>query len=123
MSKKPICGISNVFVVFLGAITLSFGGTYEGKSSYYLITRRESTSSETFEVYNALDEVACISLCNNKDGCFKGVYNRDSKSCFLEMATCKTQRARNRAEALISTGEKILQFSKVFKIFDNLESI
>lgn len=116
MVEKPIWEIAIVSLVFFVAITLSFGGTYEGKSSYYLITSRASTSSEPFEEYNALSEVACISLCNNKDGCLQGVYNRDSGSCSLEMASCKKQRAKKQEGAFLSTGENVFQFSKVFEV-------
>ena len=98
--------------------TLSLGEIYEGQSSYYLITNsRESSSSDSFEVYNALDEFGCMTLCNKKDGCTKGVYDHNSRSCFLEMDGCEKRKANNRGEDLLSTKENFLVFSKVFERF------
>lgn len=119
MFKTPTCAITKVFLfgnvlVFHMAATLSLGKTYEGKSSYYLITQSgKSSFSDSFEVYNALDEFGCISLCNNKDGCLKGVYDHDSRSCFLEMDGCKKRKANSGGGALMSTGENVFLFSKV----------
>ena len=120
MIKKPTCEITNVFLIFCVAITLSFGGNFEGSSSYYSITRKSCISSKSLEVHDAHSEVACMFLCNNKDGCSKVVYNRDSGSCLLEIASCRftKQRLKNRVGALISAEKHFLQFSKVFKIFD-----
>lgn len=122
MLKAPAnCVITKVFlpanlIVLIMATTLSLGESYEGQSSYYLITKSgESLSSDSFEVYNALDEFRCMTLCNNKDGCTKGVYDHNSRSCLLEMDGCKKRKENNRREDLLSTGENFVLFSKVFE--------
>ena len=122
MFKTSTCMMTKAFLlgnllVFILTTTLSLGETYEGHSSYYLISNNgESSSSDSFEVYSALDEFACISLCNNRDGCSKGVYYHDKRSCFLEMdGGCKKRKENNRGEAILSTGEKVVMFSKVFE--------
>jgi len=124
MLKAPNCVITKVFlpanlIVLIMATTLSLGETYEGQSSYYLITNSgESLSSDSFEVYNALDEFGCITLCNNKDRCTKGVYDHNSRSCLLEMDGCKKRKGNNRGEDLLSTGENFVLFSKLGRTFD-----
>jgi len=106
-------------LVFILTTTLSLGETYEGQSSYYLITNSgEASSSDSFEVYRALDEFGCMSLCNNKDGCAKGVYDHDRRSCFLEMDGCKKRKENNRGEAILSTGENFVLFNKLGRTFD-----
>jgi len=91
-------------LVFTLTPTLSLGETYEERSSYYLITNNGETSfSDSFEVYRALDESGCMSLCNNRDGCSKGVYYHDGRSCYLETdAGCKKRKENKRGE---TTGE------------------
>ena len=96
--------------------SLSIAETYEGQSSYYLIANSgESSLSDSFEVYKALDELGCMFLCNNKEGCSKGVYNHDKRSCFLEMDGCKKRKENNHGEALLSTGKNFVLFNKVFE--------
>ena len=103
-------------LVFIMTTSLSIEEAYEGQSSYYLISYSgESSSSDSFEVYKALDEFGCMSLCNNKERCSKGVYNPETRSCFLEMDGCKKQKENNRGEALLSTGKNFVLFNKVFE--------
>ena len=97
-------------------MTSHLGETYEGHSSYYSISNGgETPSSDSFVMYNALDEFGCMSLCNIKDGCSKGVYNHDKRSCFLKMDGCKKRKENNHGEALSLTGENFVLFSKVFE--------
>lgn len=104
------------FVVLLTAVTVALGSTLEGTSSYYLITRQASTADGLFQVYRALDEAGCMSLCNNKDGCLKGVYSHKSGSCFLEMIDgCNHGRAKKRDKDVISTGGNSVFFTKVYR--------
>ena len=103
------------FVVFLMAMTAALRSTFEGTSSYYLILRQASSVDGLFQVYRALDEVGCMSLCNNKDGCLKGVYSHKSGSCFLEMNGCNHGRAKKRDKDVISTGGNSVLFTKVYR--------
>lgn len=98
MFKTSTCVMTKVFLlanilVLIMTTSLSIEEIYEGQSAYYLITNsRESLSSDSFKVYNALDEFGCMSLCTNKEGCSKGVYDHDKRSCFLEMDGCKKRK-------------------------------
>lgn len=108
--------LANILVLIM-TTSLSIEEIYEGQSAYYLITNsRESLSSDSFKVYNALDEFGCMSLCNNKEGCSKGVYDHDKRSCFLEMDGCKKRKENNLGEALLSTGKNL--FNKLGTTFD-----
>ena len=121
MFKTSTCVMTKVFLlanilVFIMTTALSIEEIYEGQSSYYLIANNEESSpSDSFEVYNALDEFGCMSLCNNKDGCSKGIFDHDKRSCFLEMDGCKKRKENNRGEALLSTGKNFVLFNKVFE--------
>lgn len=121
MFKTSTCVMTKVFLlanilVLIMTTSLSIEEIYEGQSAYYLITNsRESLSSDSFKVYNALDEFGCMSLCSNKEGCSKGVYDHDKRSCFLEMDGCKKRKENNLGEALLSTGKNFVLFNKVFE--------
>ena len=104
-----------LFVYVFLITSLALESHLEGTSSYFSIISKASKVDRSLEVHSAVDETECMALCNRRRGCFKGIYNEQSGSCFLEIDDFSHSIVNKHHEDVIPEEGDSVYFTKVYR--------